>query len=69
MDESSQTATSQPSHSSHPNRPITRAETLCHVPLRESDAARSARNIAVWNSYLPAPCVRTMVRMGWDYTT
>jgi hypothetical protein len=45
------------------------SEELCHVPLCASDAARSARNIAEWNSYLPASCVRTMVRMGWDYST
>jgi hypothetical protein len=42
---------------------------LCHVPLSAADAARSARNIAVWNSYLPTACVRAMIRMGWDYTT
>jgi hypothetical protein len=42
---------------------------LFHVPLRASDAARSAKNISLWNSYLPTACVRTMVRMGWDYTT
>ncbi len=42
---------------------------LCHIPLSRADAARSARNIAQWNAYLPSPCVRTMVRMGWDYTT
>jgi hypothetical protein len=41
---------------------------LYHVPLRAADATRSARNISLWNSYLPAACVRTMVRMGWDYT-
>jgi hypothetical protein len=40
-----------------------------HVPLRAADAKRSVRNILQWNSYLPANCVRTMVRMGWDYTT
>ena len=40
-----------------------------HVPLSREDARRSAKNIARWNSYLPAGCVRTMVRMGWDYTT
>lgn len=40
-----------------------------HVPLRAADMARSANNIALWNSYLTAACVRTMVRMGWDYTT
>ena len=40
-----------------------------HVPLRAADAKRSVKNIEQWNSYLPADCVRTMVRMGWDYTT
>jgi hypothetical protein len=44
-------------------------EPRCHIPLRHVDAARSAANIMKWNSYLPAPCVRAMVRMGWDYTT
>jgi hypothetical protein len=43
--------------------------TLFHVPLRASDAARSAKNISLWKSYLPTACVRTMIRMGWDYTT
>ena len=42
---------------------------LCHVPLCAADAARSAKNISLWNSYLPTACVRTMIRMGWDYTT
>jgi hypothetical protein len=42
---------------------------LFHVPLRAADAARSAKNISLWGSYLPTACVRTMVRMGWDYTT
>ena len=40
-----------------------------HIPLRAADAKRSVNNILEWNSYLPANCVRTMVRMGWDYTT
>lgn len=40
-----------------------------HVPLRAADAKRSVNNILQWNTYLPANCVRTMVRMGWDYTT
>jgi hypothetical protein len=44
-------------------------EVLFHVPLRAADAARSAKNIALWNSYLPTICVRAMVRSGWDYTT
>jgi hypothetical protein len=42
---------------------------LFHVPLRAADAQRSAKNIALWNAYLPTACVRTMVRMGWDYST
>jgi hypothetical protein len=42
---------------------------LIHVPLRAADARRSVQNILEWNGYLPANCVRTMVRMGWDYTT
>jgi hypothetical protein len=31
--------------------------------------ARSARNIALWSSYLPADCVKTMIDMGWDRST
>jgi hypothetical protein len=46
-----------------------RVKTLGHVPLRAADARRSVKNILQWNSYLPSDCVRTMVRMGWDYTT
>ncbi len=46
-----------------------REKALGHVPLRAADAKRSVENILRWNSYLPADCVRTMVRMGWDYTT
>jgi hypothetical protein len=42
---------------------------LFHVPLCAADAARSAENISRWKSYLPTACVRTMIRMGWDYTT
>jgi hypothetical protein len=45
------------------------SKALFHVPLRAADARRSATNISLWNSYLPTACVRTMVRMGWDYTT
>jgi len=40
-----------------------------HAPLRAADAKRSVKNILEWNSFLPAECVKTMVRMGWDYTT
>jgi hypothetical protein len=46
-----------------------RHSALFHVPLSAACAARSAKNIAEWNSYLPAACVREMIRMGWDYTT
>jgi hypothetical protein len=42
---------------------------MIHVPLRAADAKRSVKNILQWNGYLPPDCVRTMVRMGWDYTT
>jgi len=42
---------------------------LGHVPMRTADAKRSVQNIRQWNLYLPSDCVRTMVRMGWDYTT
>jgi hypothetical protein len=40
-----------------------------HAPLRAADAKRSVKNILDWNSFLPAECVKAMVRMGWDYTT
>jgi hypothetical protein len=40
-----------------------------HAPLRAAEAKRSVRNILQWNCYLPADCVKNMVRMGWDFTT
>ena len=46
-----------------------RDKALFHIPLRAADAKRSVNNILQWNSYLPTNCARTMVRMGWDYTT
>jgi hypothetical protein len=45
------------------DRPVSR------VPLRAADAKRSVKNILDWNSYLPIDCVKTMVRLGWDYQT
>jgi hypothetical protein len=33
------------------------------------DMARSEENILLWMQYLPADCVQTMIRMGWDITT
>jgi hypothetical protein len=35
----------------------------------DEEIRRSAMNIAVWSSYLPADCVETMIMMGWDKTT
>ena len=52
-----------------PARRVDQEPLLGLVPLSREDAKRSAKNIARWNSYLPAACVRTMVQMGWDYTT
>jgi hypothetical protein len=34
-----------------------------------SDATRSARNIALWRTYLPEDCVKVMIAMRWDITT
>jgi hypothetical protein len=55
--------------SPQPPRHRSQQTALFHVPLSAACAARSAKNIAEWNSYLPTACVREMVRMGWDYTT
>jgi hypothetical protein len=53
----------------HHGGPRRRGKNLGHVPLNSGDAKRSLQNISSWNDYLPTDCVRTMVRMGWDYTT
>ncbi len=50
-------------------RPFAADEHLCHVPLDAKAAARAALNIATWREYLPSDCIRSMIRMGWDYTT
>ena len=41
------------------------------VNMRSADVGfrRSAKNIAVWASYLPSACVEAMIKMGWDITT
>ena len=49
---------------SHSHKTIRR-----RVSLRAADAKHSVKNILEWNSYLPSDCVKTMVRMGWDYST
>jgi hypothetical protein len=30
--------------------------------------ARSAQNIAHWQTFLPQDCVAAMIRQGWDHT-
>lgn len=39
--------------------------------LGQNDAsiARASATIAGWLSYLPAPCVRTMINDGWHWST
>jgi hypothetical protein len=54
-----------PARQRHPRQD----KALFPIPLRAADAKRSVKNILQWNAYLPSDCVRTMVRMGWDYTT
>jgi hypothetical protein len=34
-----------------------------------ADLRRSTMNIEMWSTYLPADCIETMIRMGWDKTT
>jgi hypothetical protein len=50
-------------------RALTHKTVQRRIPLRAADARHSVQNILMWNSYLPSDCVKTMVRMGWDYTT
>lgn len=66
MNESDQTFLSRRSQQAGTQRS---RQPMGRVPLRTADAKRSLQNITRWNSYLPANWVRTMVRMGWDYTT
>jgi hypothetical protein len=33
------------------------------------EPTRSAKNILLWESYLPSDCVKTMIYMGWDRST
>jgi hypothetical protein len=35
----------------------------------EPERNRSARNISLWQSYLPHDCVQSMINMGWDHST
>lgn len=44
-------------------------ETDFHEPTDAAGAARSARNILQWMSYLPPDCIERMIAMGWDRTT
>jgi hypothetical protein len=65
MYETTQVQRTYPTH----QRELPQDQALFQVPLSAVDAKRSAKNIRQWNAYLPTACVRTMVRMGWDYTT
>jgi hypothetical protein len=38
-------------------------------PTDAVGAARSARNILQWKTYLPRDCIKRMIAMGWDRTT
>jgi hypothetical protein len=63
----------------NPKEAIPEPHWLCRfiAPPAGADAAseiratvdQSAKNIAIWSSYLPADCVATMVSLGWDRTT
>jgi hypothetical protein len=37
--------------------------------LSEPELTRSARNVLIWQSYLPPDCVASMINMGWDHST
>jgi hypothetical protein len=39
------------------------------LPVSEFAAGRSAENIDSWQAYLPANCIETMVKLGWDHST
>jgi hypothetical protein len=38
-------------------------------PQSAAALAHSAKNIALWTSYLPPACVKLMIKMGWDHST
>ena len=64
------TRTARAQATDHPRwRQHHRPHDEANTPLRAADKKRSVENILQWNSYLPPDCVRTMVRMGWDYPT
>jgi hypothetical protein len=63
------TARARGSRLSHLQRRSFRDRAEFPIPVLAADVKRSVDNILEWNSYLPADCVRIMVRMGWDYTT
>jgi hypothetical protein len=37
--------------------------------VNDAAIARSEENILQWMEYLPADCIQTMIRMGWDVST
>jgi hypothetical protein len=42
---------------------------LMRASLAEPEPTRSAKNVLIWQSYLPRDCVESMVNMGWDHST
>lgn len=40
-----------------------------HVQLPEMSAGRAAKNVIMWQAFLPADCISAMIKMGWDRTT
>jgi hypothetical protein len=37
--------------------------------VSQPELTRSAKNVLIWQSYLPHECVVSMVNMGWDHST
>jgi hypothetical protein len=51
------------------SRPILDGATQINEEAGAEDAARAAKNILQWTSYLPSDCIKAMITMGWDRTT
>ena len=48
---------------------IPEAAAPIEAAVSDADVARSEENILRWLQYLPADCVQSMIRMGWDVST
>jgi hypothetical protein len=51
------------------NHSEARAISSMRACLSEPEPSRSAKNVLIWQSYLPRDCVESMVNMGWDRST